>query len=295
MGNDVDDIGKKLLKALRGQAEEEFSIELTPDRSNDSETYLLTGNQAELRFGASLIMAIRQLLQNKDIGSFIASPYEPFAYSNTSPLSIQVHWRLLPEPPFEKESLWLDPKLRNRASLPRPYLTIPCIRRSAVTWERIKELAGGQGGYFYGPHYANARLVSRDGKKLGKGGRMILYSNSEADSIRMLKGWLNLCDVEGFTITHGEESQEEGVRAKESQMRKPAVRIYPAWMTIINSQLVRKNYDQISTMGHQKGRATVAGKKLQKQGKIPLWYKTPPGWVNEMIRDLLSFGDEDDS
>lgn len=282
---------QKLLEEKLGVQgiQSDYSLELRPDKRNDDEVYLLLGDQPQLESQVSLLMAMRQMLQNFASGSTtIGYPWEEFLFLNPSPLLIQIHWRLKPQPPWEPED-FIERLQLNRVAPPRPYITL-MVDRDKVTWQAVKLAAGGAAGRSWGPHYAVAHL-----KRIIEGGDMAvkapsakLYSGTEADAINDLNKLLTLTPPGSYTFTKGEEIQTAGVRAEDPGMRKPVMRCYPAWFTIHNYRLVDR-----ARKSANKARSTALGKLMRKWGQIPLWHNTPPQGVEDAIRELVKRSDDD--
>lgn len=285
----MDKAAKLLIDKLKGDTLSEFSLQIRPNEQSD-EIYLLTGSQPELMANASLLLAFRQLLEEKSLGTFVGEPYESWIVRQHSPLTIQVHFRLKKQPPWESWSLWQDPKLVGRSSLPRPRVTIPNVSKAAAgNWEAIKLACGGSNGYTWGHCYAVANILSKDGTKIGKGNQIKVFASSESEAKTRLKALMALSQYTNFTLSTGEEDQTEGQRAVDAALKKPTIRIYPAFYYIHNGKLVEQVNQSIATLGPRKGRATAAGRKLSKQGEIPLWPDLLEDRIKQKIEDLLAY------
>jgi hypothetical protein len=288
MAEGAVDYGKQLLDKLRASVPDAVSLEIKPDRDNDEEIFLLVGRPNDLISQASLLLAIRQLVENKDIGTFLGESYEDKVIYQvpTDSLSIQVHYRLVQTPPWESYKIWEHPKLIGRNSLPRPCVTIPNVDKSIATnWNLIKSTAGGPRGYLWGPYYAVARLINKKGDYISKGGVMKVYGASEAVAEQRLEAFMKLTNYKNYTTTSGREVQDKGVRAKDKGLQKPEIRVYPAFYVIHNSRLVQRVNEQVATQG-RKGRSTKAGKKLSKTRKIPLWWDAVSPEVQLIINQM---------
>ena len=280
---------ERLEEKLKAQGvRSDFSVELHADKRDDSETYLFMGEQTEIESQISLFMAIRQLFQNSQGSLILGYPYEEFLFRNPAPLIIQIHWRLRPQPPWEPNDLIETLKL-NRTAPPRPHITM-LVKKEAVIWQNIKNAAGGASGRSWGPHYAVAHLKQSidGGDMFVKVPSLKLYSGTEASAKSDLKKLLTLAPPAAYTMTAGEELQNEGARAADPGFRKPVIQVYPAWFTIMNYRLVDR-----ARRAPNRDRSTMLGKLMRKWGQIPLWHNTPPQGVEEAIRELVKRGDDD--
>lgn len=267
----------------------EYSVELKPDRGNKGESYLLLGDVPQLESQISLIMAMRQLFENYQPNNFwLGYPYEEFLFKNPAPLMIQIHWRLKPSPPWEPDDLMERLQL-NRATLPRPYVTL-LVDRKKISWLNVKTAAGGIGGRNWGPHYAVGHLKQsiEGGEMYVKAPSVKLYSSSEKNALEALNNVLQLAPPTSYTVTTGQEQQNMGMRAIDPGYRKPIVKVFPAWFTIINYKLV-----EFARQRPTQDRSTMLGKLMKKWGKIPLWHQTAPQGVDEAIRELVKRGDDE--
>jgi hypothetical protein len=253
-------------------------VEYWSDRSVESESIVVSGTDLQL---------IQQIMQYengtrgaaKNDQMWLGYPYQEYLYHHSSSLMLQVHMRLTKAPPWEPNSLVSSLKL-STATLPRPYTQIPNVR-PGVTWEAVREAAGGVNGYEWGSFYAVARMGEDLAEKIGRGNQIKCYANSQAEAIRRVESFASLSNSRILTITAGQEQQNKGQRVADNNFRKNTVRIYPAWFIVINDRLVR---DANGYGGH--GKSTAAGKKLKSQGRIDLWRKPPN--VEQTIANLTS-------
>lgn len=278
-------IQKMLLDKLKGDIQTEFSIELQPDIKDDEEKYLLTGTQAELRSQISLIMALRDLIVAKQDSFDSFEKFEQFIYENPTPLSIQIHWRLRPKPPFEPNEL-MQTYQQIRATPPRPYITM-AVKREMVTWQNVKNAAGGSNGRMWGNHYAVARLRYDEGKLKVKAPQIKIFGASKQQARTDLKELLKLTPDNVYTMTGGEEYQDEGARLDDPGFRKPTTRVYPVWFYIINWELVDASRRQAG-----KNLSTTIGKMLRRSARIELHHDIEPAKERDKITNMLRKVDE---
>jgi hypothetical protein len=250
-------------------------IEYWSDRSLEEESILCWGTDSQL---------IQSIHQYEFLGKnrqeyWLGYPYAEYVYHHSSSLMLQVHMRLTKKPPWEPNSLINTLKLSS-ATLPRPYAQIPNVK-PGITWEQIRDAAGGENGYEWGRFYAVARMGEELSEKIGKGNQIKCYASTQKNAVERVEAFAQLSNSRILTMTEGEEDQNKGQRAVEINFRNNSIKIYPAWLTVINDKLVR------SAMGYGgKGKSTASGKKLAKMGRIDLWRR--PAKVEEILTDLMS-------
>jgi hypothetical protein len=240
--------------------------ELTLDKDDNPIKILISGSQAFIALQASLLPAIQQLiraeLERAELAQVVGYPYGDYVEQHIAAVSVQIHWRLSPQKPYEPVKLT---RPLGEKSPPRPFLTIPNIHKSKCTWENILAAAGGENGYTYGGHYAVALMGDKAADaKLGKGGQMKAYASSKSQATELVERAAELSKSRILRLVHGEEVRSEKVRA----------RIFPAWFLIFNSDLAIHN--------RKLNRKTDTGQK------IALGYK--PTNVRELIRKCLERG-----
>ena len=184
-----------------------------------------------------LIIQYENGARSKNDEMWLGYPYEEYVYHHPSSLMVQVHMRLTKTPPWEPNSLINSLKLSS-ATLPRPYAQIPNAKRN-ITWEQVREAAGGQNGYDWGRFYAVARMGEELAEKIGKGNQIKCYANNKANAIQRVEAFAALSNSRILTMTSGEEEQTKGQRAVDINFRKNPIRVYPAWFIVINDRLVR--------------------------------------------------------
>lgn len=240
--------------------------ELTLDKNEEPVKVLISGSQTFIALQASLLPAIQKIIRaeiaKSDLGNFVGYPYGEYVEQHVAAVSVQIHWRLSGNRPYEP--IKLTRKLGNKTP-PRPFLTIPNIHRSKCTWDNVLAAAGGENGFNYGAHYAVALMGDKaTDAKIGKGGQMKAYASSKGGAIEAVERAASLSKSRILRLVSGEEAKSE----------KPRVRVYPAWFVIFNSKLAIDN--------RELNRQTDTGQK------IPLGYKPPD--VQTIIRKCLEKG-----
>jgi hypothetical protein len=243
--------------------------ELVLDKEEDPIKMLISGSQTFIALQASLLPAIQKIIRaeiaKSDLGTFVGFPYGEYVEQHVAATSVQIHWRLSANRPYEPTKL--TRKLGNKAP-PRPFLTIPNIHRSKCTWDNILEAAGGENGFNYGAHYAVALMGDKvTDAKLGKGGQMKAYASSKSGAIEAVERAASLSKSRILRLVSGEEVKSEKAR----------VRVFPAWFVIFNSKLAVHNREN-----RELNRKTGIGQK------IALGYK--PSDVQSLIRKCLEKG-----
>ena len=286
----VKSVQRQLLNNIKAETATEFSVRYSP-LGEDGPTYLFVGSQVQLKGLVSLFQATRQLILEEEIGKIIGEPYERFVMKRPAPCGIQIHWRLTKSPPWEPQSLAKKLKL-NKKYLPRPQCTIQNIDISKVTWEKIKEAAGGKNGYTWGRFYAHAQMVEFEGQAASQWWiRVSAASLKEAEERVEALASLSMSKI--ATMTRGERSNDKGRRKENAIFRMPDVKVYPAWFFVANYALVKevlaakgKDGSPID-LDKDYGRSTSLGHKFKKIDAIYLNKGKPSKDDVERLKELL--------
>lgn len=223
----------------------------------------------------SSIAANAELLRSKDVGTIFASDIITVAKKLPYNLSIILEYSSFPD----------GATMRNGVKARRPTYSIP-VDRSKISWERIKEAAGGSAGYTYGPVKVTYQLEDDDGRYAGQ---LALYAASENEARRRLNAFLTLSSLKILSATVTEE-KEEGKRQRRYNNVKPRIRVYPAYFTIIYKKRFLNKVENTEAGGRVQ--ITTPGRTFNRRVKIPLWMEVKPPYVDEQIRELLDYTPE---
>ncbi|MBP0016250.1 MAG: hypothetical protein J7647_01680 [Cyanobacteria bacterium SBLK] len=248
----------------------ERTIALTPDRTAPEETLVLAGNEESLKTQATTVMAVHQLLENRDLHRLHdrRKANELPAKPPKSTLTLKIQYYPLPDKPFSRtrwetegkdENLWTEPDIK-----------IPFVDPSKLTWAKIKRLAGGTVGFNFGKYAARGKL----------GGRPItVFGATEADAVNWLESLAELSEAELTGLySGGRRRKTPNPRDNAFDEQYKTVRVYPAFATITAQRL---------TPG--KGRASLQGEFSLYQQAIDLWTPDEPLFTKEKLDDAKRY------
>ncbi len=228
-----------------------------------AERIILKGRSETLKPIITQILAIYQLIENRDIGEFCGSPLDEAVKSKPQALKIKLLYYSVPAPP------WKPPTPTTRFI--RGNYHVPFISRSKVDWSLIKAAAGGDNGYMWG-HWRATANIEKDGALA----QMQIHGSSKSEAVQRLKALAALS--EGRIASLGcTEEEKEGDRLTNPSLYKEMTRVYPAYFTIIHQEKVFT----------ESSRSTLRGKYKQTKFRIPLWTDTKPKDADEIIREAL--------
>ena len=235
-------------------------VEITPDRSVETETLIVAGNEQLVRTQIPQILATYRMIEDRDMGMIVGEPVRENIRDLVSPLTLRINLNAKKKPPFNDD---FGNKTR------RVQITLPFVKRSKLDWQDIKTACGGVNGYLWGRFKA---LV-----KLENGHSFEFWAASRGECEDQMERLLVLCEVDmvGVTIT---EETKKGKRLQYSALYKEETRIYPTHFTLFNSQKV---------LNEDSGRATLTGVYKRKRDRFELWTDTQPDDYQESLAELL--------
>jgi len=237
------------------------TLELQPDRQNDDEVlrYVDVG-QDDLIDQVQADLNQHRLLFNRDVGMIAGQPGYDHLINVPQSLRIVVCLFSVKQPPYNT---------RAREKLTRVEVTIPDVKRSALDWERIKLACGGRNGYMWGRFRANCRLEN--------GRSFFVFGATPDEAEERAKSFLTLSTSELLTMTVTEE-KKLGARAKNPKLQKEPTRVYPAYFTVFNRELV---------LDPEKGKNSTQQRYLDRKGRILLWTDNKPPDFERVINMLF--------
>lgn len=232
------------------------------------EEIILSGTEETLKPIISLLVGIYQLIENRDVGDIVAAPVLEVARAELPTVKICIHFSSNKEPPF-----------RHQEGKPRlePYCNISDIDVRKLTWENVKNAAGGVNGYNWGRFRAVANLSNRRQLKV--------YGGSTKEAKERLLALNELSKAKILTLTTSEE-EKIGRRAENKLLYKPTTRVYPAYFSVINNQKILIETEREVYQQKIKGKLAGDFKRIQTP-KIPLWTIKEPPKAKEAIREAL--------
>ncbi|MCC5620711.1 hypothetical protein [Nostoc sp. CHAB 5715] len=232
------------------------------------ENIILSGTEESLKPIITLLIGIRQLIENRDIGDIVAMPLQE---------------RVLAEPQIVKVTIFFHPNKEPPFTFPqggkqlRPYCNIPDIDVRKLSWKNIKEVAGGANGYNWGRFLATANLSNRR--------QMQIYAGSEKEAEERITDLVSLSKAKILTLSVTEE-KKTGRRATNKLLYKETTRVYPIYFTVINNEKILVEAErEVRTKGVKGQLAGDFKRKTTK--KIPLWVTQEPPNTKALIKEAL--------
>jgi hypothetical protein len=261
VANSVDSFiaAEKLRKAQVPVLGQDKYVEIKPDRSIDNQRIILAGAEDLLKPAIVQTLTNYQLMENKDIGSWVGSPIDDYLRAKPQSLRLVIQFFSVKQPP------WQAPQGRRLVSAT---YAIPDIKRSKLDWETIKLACGGANGYNYGRYRATGLLSN--------GRQMQVLGASPGEAEDRLKALLALS--EGTLLKKPTISEDRAEDSTGSYLKQPT-RIYPAYFTIMN---------QYKVPGAQgSGIPMSSGVYIRRNDRLLLWTDEKPFGYEERIQELL--------
>ncbi|MEL6248857.1 MAG: hypothetical protein AAFR15_12705, partial [Cyanobacteria bacterium J06627_15] len=245
-----------------GERREVKTIEIQPDRENDRERIVVSGEADNIKSTITSTLAAHQLIEGRDVGQIIGTPVDD--YVRDKPLSLRLKFRLynVPTPPYRRTG-------GNR--LVEVNITVPDVRRAALDWATLKQALGGPNGYLWGRYKAKGRV--------GPNQYVTCYGASPDEAEDRLRAIMFLSDLTVETINVTEERRSDE-RLVNPRLQKEVTRVYPGYVTIINRQRV---------IAVDQGRAAIDGNYLDRQERFALWRDTPPIDFDQRLQEVLRY------
>lgn len=227
------------------------------------ERIVMKGRSKALEPAITQILALHQILRDRDIGEFTGYPLDDYVRAKPQSFHIRVLFYSVESPP------WKPP---NNQKLVTATYKVPFIQRTKIDWALIKAACGGDNGYMWGRFCCTANVKGEDGSIR----QMKVYGNSDTEAEQRLKALWSLTDSSIVTISITEE-KKEGLRTIDKLLYKEPTRIYPAYFTVINQEKIvtESNF------------ATLSGNYTRKKSRIALWTSTKPSDADEQIREAI--------
>lgn len=229
-----------------------------------SERIILTGKAAMLKPVITEILALHQLIENRDIGEFVGNTLEDSVRARPQPLKLKILYYNVPSPPWES--------YKNNVGVTRVTCNVPFVSRSKVDWETIKTACGGANGYFWGRFCCTANLSDSNGNIR----KMRVYGGSKSEAEQRLRALFTLTNSTIVTLSNTEE-EKEGRRATDKHLYKETKQVYPAYFTIVHQEKIAA----------ESNLPTLSGNYRRTKFRIPLWTSTKPVDADERIREAL--------
>jgi len=229
-----------------------------------TERIILKGRAETLKPIITQIMAIHQLIENRDIGEYCGYPIDEMVRGKPQTFKIKLLYYSVKFPPWRETTT----KGFIRASY-----NIPFVDKTKIDWERIKEAAGGANGYMWGRWRATANIEDN-----GQISQMQIHGSTENEAEQRLRALLALSEGKIVSLSTTEE-KKEGQRTTDKKLYKETTRVYPAFFTIVHSEKIITESKQAT--------ATLSGNYRKTKFRIPLWTTTKPSNADALIREAI--------
>ncbi|MDB9375750.1 hypothetical protein [Nodularia sphaerocarpa] len=234
-------------------------VEITPDRSIESQKIVLAGPEQVLKSQIVSTLSNYQMMEDKDIGAFVGAPLDDYLRAKPRTITLVIQFFSNQQPPWAKVGT---------QRLISSTCQIPDIKRERIDWARIKLACGGTNGFMFGRFRVTGLL--------NNGRQMTIYGASADEAEERLRALLYFSDAELIkkpTITEDRTEDTAG-----SYIKQPR-RIYPAYFTIFN---------QFQVPGAPGGSIPINGQRfIKKQERIDLWTDQEPLDFDLRIQELL--------
>lgn len=228
-----------------------------------TEKIILRGRTEMLKPIITEVLAIHQLIRDRDIGEFTGYALDDYVREKPQTFSLKILFCSVPSPPWS---------MIDTTKLKRATYRVPFIDKTKIDWQTIKLACGGNNGYMWGRFRASANIIKSDGSIRP----MQVYGSSESEAEQRLKALVTLSDGTIATLTIAEE-KKEGRRAADKLLYKESTRVYPAYFTIIHQEKIIA----------ESNRAMLTGNYRRNKARIPLWTDTKPPDADERIREAI--------
>jgi hypothetical protein len=250
---------QKLAQTLTQEAQR--VVEVTPNRANDAEKFVLAGPESEVRGQLTTVLTTHQMVEDRDLGQIVGQSLDD--YIRVRPLDglrLQFNLYSLKTPPYAR---------RGSQRLVRVTVTLSDVSRALLDWDRLRMVCGGTNGYLWGRWLAKARL--------NNGGTLKVYGGTENEAEERLRAFFTLstAEIDGLTVT---EEKRTGERQRNPKLWKETTRVYPGHLTIINRQ---------RTLYLDRGSPSTDGNFIDKRGRFDLWRSTKPPDFEQRVIELL--------
>lgn len=234
----------------------ETVLEVTPNRQEPNEKYLLAGPQEIVRSQVVQSLTDRRWLANKDLGLIVDEAQQEI---------------LLAAQPFTLYGHAIFKSIDGKGPGRRPEYKLPALDRTKIDdYDRVRTAFGGSNGYFWGRFIATATTTI---------GHPIICrgATSEAAQERVI-ALASLCDLEIIKINVNEEVVSHK-RAGNPLLRKTAKQVLPHLLIIKN----RKYYTEPRPGAQPSDNGWYEDYSVHLDVSSPV---RPPDWA-EQIADVL--------
>lgn len=191
----------------------EVVLEVTPDRSQPTEKFILAGPQELVKAQLAEEIQQRRYLGDKDLGTMV----DP-----------QIKEIMLASSPLELYGVVIFEAIDKQAPGRRPEFRLPALKRSVLDdYEKIRAACGGANGYLWGRWVAKATTST--------GHPMIVRGGSASIAETRLRALAELCDLEILTVNITEELKSDR-RLATPALQADSKQVLPIKLIIYNRQ-----------------------------------------------------------
>ncbi len=250
---------QKLAQVLSN--ERQRVVEVTPNRQNEAEKFVLAGPESEVKGQLTTVLTTHQMVEDRDIGQFVGDTLDDYVRPRPfDGIRLKFALRSLKTPPYSRHGA---------SRLVKATVSLSDVSRVSLDWDKLRFACGGPNGYLWGRWRAHAILTN--------GHPLTVYGGTSDEAEDRLKAFLALSTAEIKTISVTEE-KKEAERLRNPKLYKETTRIYPAYVTIINRE---------RTISFDLGRRSRDGNFNDKRARFDLWRSVEPPDFEEKIRELL--------
>lgn len=250
---------QKLAQTLSN--ERQRVVEVTPNRQNDAEKFVLAGPESEVRGQLTTVLTTHQMVEDRDIGQFVGDTLDDYVRPRPfDGIRLKFALRSLKTPPYSRHG---------GSRLVKATVSLSDVSRASLDWDKLRFACGGPNGYLWGRWRAHAILTN--------GHPLTVYGGTSDEAEDRLKAFLALSTAEIKTISVTEE-KKEAERLRNPKLYKETTRVYPAYVTIINRE---------RTIAIDLGRRSRDGNFNDKRARFDLWRSVEPPDFEEKVRELL--------
>ena len=243
-----------------------------PDRKETDKFFILSGKPEEIAYQALAIMNNQRLLIESELGHWLGYPQEEYMRGKPQQIvSLKIILTTEKTPPFYK---------KGNKFFSQRQVSIPFVNVSKLNYNAIRALCGGSTGQIWGEWTARAYISSPE--LPGYITRMEADGSTKATATANLDKFLAFSNCTIHRRTCGEVDLTKGTTAKNPNNKYlSSFKVYPAWCYVMNPKLLAA--EDLAA----KGKQTMAGKQISKQGKLFLWQeKLPQNW-EQHLKELL--------
>ena len=234
-----------------------------------SSPIVIAGKQADIPAILTNVLAINQIIREKDIGQFVGMALSDAVKKPAlEPTHLTIYFSDLPD------------RINPRGT--RPHYKVPFVKRT-VTWEQVRVAGGGKNGYQWGRFFA-VGTIQHDNMNA----RMRIHGASKDVAINRLEKLVELSHGKLLGINAGEE-EKIGEKADGKAKKKETTQVYPIYFSITNPQRVANRLAK-----EKQGFPLLNGEAYNfRRNKFYLYFDSPPSYYKEELNELLKPTDED--